>query len=173
MSGRFQMDFNYYPCNDDLVVPLNTAEEISIQNLGPAGAGQMPHTFHIHVNPFQMVGRTIDFEVENADLNNPQVTRLPNRVRLDPTNPCNWMWMDTLALPPVPSTSNPQGSTKVRSRFLVYNGEYVSHCHLLIHEDVGMMMNVRINGNGIAPNQPLKDYPPEALDCINRTKKSC
>lgn len=173
LGGRFQMNYNYYPCNNGLVIPLNTAEEISIQNLGGAGGGQMPHTFHIHVNPFQMVGRTIDFEVENADLNNPQVTRLPNRIRLDPTNPCNWMWMDTLALPPLPSASNPQGSTKVRSRFLVYNGEYVSHCHLLIHEDVGMMMDVKINGNGIAANQPLKDYPPEALECINRTKKIC
>jgi L-ascorbate oxidase len=165
LGGRFQMNYNYYPCNDDFVVPLNTAEEVTVQNLGPVGAGQMPHTFHIHVNPFQMVGRAIDFEVQDADLSNPTVTRLPNRTRLDPTNSCNWMWMDTLALPPNAST--------VRSRFLVYNGEYVSHCHLLIHEDVGMMMNVKINGDGIPPNQPLKDYPPAALACINRTMKKC
>jgi FtsP/CotA-like multicopper oxidase with cupredoxin domain len=158
LGGRFQINNNYYPCNSDFVAALNTAEEVTLQNLGPVGAGQMPHTFHIHVNPFQMVGRTIDFEVENGDLN--------GRRRLDPNDPCNWMWMDTLALPP--------NTSKVRSRFLVYNGEFVSHCHLLIHEDVGMMVNVKINGNGVGPDQPVgMNYTPEALACIRRTAKIC
>lgn len=158
LAGRFQINNNYYPCNSDFVADLNTAQEVTIQNQGPQkGPGQMPHTFHIHVNPFQMVGRTVDFEVADGDLN--------GRKRLDPNDPCNWMWMDTLALPP--------NTSKVRSRFLVYNGEYVSHCHLLIHEDVGMMVNVKINGNGVGPNQPVTDYPPEALACIKRTMKTC
>ncbi|HEX8652623.1 MAG TPA: multicopper oxidase family protein [Pyrinomonadaceae bacterium] len=157
LGGRFQINNNYYPCNSDFIADVNTAQEVTIQNQGPVGAGQMPHTFHIHVNPFQMVGRTNDFEVEDGDLG--------GRRRLDPNDPCNWMWMDTLALPP--------NTSKVRSRFLVYNGEYVSHCHLLIHEDVGMMVNVKINGKGIGPNQPVTDYPPEALACIKRTMKTC
>lgn len=45
---------------------------------------------------------------------------------------------DTINIPP-------GGSIKVRTQFLDYTGKYVYHCHLLFHEDDGMMGVVQVN----------------------------
>lgn len=39
---------------------------------------------------------------------------------------------------------NIQGYFKMRSRFVDYTGQYVIHCHILIHEDRGMMQLVEV-----------------------------
>ena len=44
---------------------------------------------------------------------------------------------DTRSLPP-------HGSITIRSRFLDYPGKYVYHCHILFHEDKGMMGIVEV-----------------------------
>ena len=36
------------------------------------------------------------------------------------------------------------GYFKMRSRFVDYPGLYVLHCHILIHEDRGMMFSVNV-----------------------------
>jgi FtsP/CotA-like multicopper oxidase with cupredoxin domain len=36
------------------------------------------------------------------------------------------------------------GYFKMRSRFVDYHGVYVMHCHILIHEDRGMMFTVEV-----------------------------
>jgi hypothetical protein len=36
------------------------------------------------------------------------------------------------------------GYYKMRSRFVDYAGLYVMHCHILIHEDRGMMFSVEV-----------------------------
>jgi hypothetical protein len=36
------------------------------------------------------------------------------------------------------------GYFKMRSRFLDYAGSYVIHCHILAHEDRGMMVQVNV-----------------------------
>jgi FtsP/CotA-like multicopper oxidase with cupredoxin domain len=163
-AGTFQINQQFYQPGQILInAQLNTAEEWTVHN----SQGFNTHPFHIHVNPFQVVGRTIDFETANPSL--------------DPTNPANWMWMDTVALP-MPVTGAPacpqvtnQGSAggqlTLRTRYLVYPGEYVIHCHILIHEDVGMMANVKINddGSGIGPCVPLSQPTPEAVACVQRT----
>jgi FtsP/CotA-like multicopper oxidase with cupredoxin domain len=38
------------------------------------------------------------------------------------------------------------GYFKMRSRFVDYPGVYVLHCHILIHEDRGMMFSVEVVG---------------------------
>ena len=169
--GAFQINGQFYQPDQTpapIVGQLNTAEEWILDN----SSGGNTHPLHIHVNPFQVVGRTIDFETDNPTL--------------DPTNPCNWMWLDTVALP-MPSTPSAacqklidnQGSTKgqlrLHTRFLVYPGEYVIHCHFLVHEDVGMMANVKINddGTGIGPCVPLSQPTQNAIDCVTRTTKPC
>ncbi len=55
---------------------------------------------------------------------------------------------DTIALPP--ARVNEDGITLeeasyvvIRSRYLDYTGEYGTHCHILGHEDRGMMQNVK------------------------------
>jgi FtsP/CotA-like multicopper oxidase with cupredoxin domain len=46
-------------------------------------------------------------------------------------------WLDTV---PVPAA----GSVRFRTRFTDFTGRYVMHCHILPHEDTGMMINVNI-----------------------------
>ncbi|MEE4463243.1 multicopper oxidase domain-containing protein, partial [Azotobacter chroococcum] len=36
----------------------------------------------------------------------------------------------------------------IRSRYRRYTGDFVLHCHILDHEDQGMMQNVRISQTG-------------------------
>jgi FtsP/CotA-like multicopper oxidase with cupredoxin domain len=41
-------------------------------------------------------------------------------------------------------TVNVPGYFKMRSRFVDYPGQYVLHCHILAHEDRGMMNIVEV-----------------------------
>jgi FtsP/CotA-like multicopper oxidase with cupredoxin domain len=170
-QGAFQIGQKFYdPGTITIEAQLNTAEEWILDN----SMGNNTHPFHIHLNPFQVKGRTIDFETANPTL--------------DSNDPCNWLWMDTVALPmPVSGTPdaacqkliNNQGSAggqlTMRTRYLVYPGAYVIHCHILIHEDVGMMANVKINddGTGIGPCVPLSQPTANAVACVQRTTKPC
>jgi FtsP/CotA-like multicopper oxidase with cupredoxin domain len=76
------------------------------------------HPFHIHINPFQIV------EITDGQGNKY-------------TPAANLIWQDTINLP-----SN--GSVRIRSRFADFTGTYVLHCHILAHEDRGMMQLVRV-----------------------------
>ena len=51
-------------------------------------------------------------------------------------------WADTIALPPG-NAQNP-GFVRFRSRFVDFRGQYVMHCHMLAHEDMGMMQMVEV-----------------------------
>ena len=105
-----------------------------------------------------LLGATIGSETDNP--------------KLDPNDPKNWMWMDTVAIP-AQIKGQPPGQLQLRTRFLVYPGEYVLHCHILIHEDRGMMVNVTIkddpNNNGVAPCITLPKMPPASCQCIQNT----
>jgi len=46
-------------------------------------------------------------------------------------------WQDTVVVPA-------GGTATVRMRFLNFDGRFVMHCHILPHEDLGMMLNVNI-----------------------------
>ena len=89
------------------------------------------HPFHIHVNPFQVISYT------------------------DPTGFTLALnqWRDTLFIPP-------GASYVIRSRFQDYVGESVLHCHILDHEDQGMMVKVNFlpagAGNGKQTAVPHK-----------------
>ncbi len=75
------------------------------------------HPFHIHVNPCWVV-------------------KVSDKPDLQP------YWADTVALPP--GTPEKPGSVTFRSRFLDFKGVYVLHCHMLAHEDMGMMQVVEV-----------------------------
>jgi hypothetical protein len=78
------------------------------------------HPFHMHVNPFWVT--RIEVPDEHGRLHNV----------LD--HPC---WMDTVAIPR-------GGRVVMRSRFADYTGMWVNHCHILMHEDHGMMQAVAV-----------------------------
>ena len=78
---------------------------------------EFTHPFHIHVNPFF-------------------VTHI-NGVELPSDDPRR-RWQDTIALPP-------GNAVKFRTRFADFAGKFVIHCHILGHEDAGMMQAVRVD----------------------------
>jgi FtsP/CotA-like multicopper oxidase with cupredoxin domain len=75
------------------------------------------HPFHIHVNPFEVVR-----------INGQPVERY---------------WADTIALPPGGTAAAPTSVT-IRTRFRDFSGAFVMHCHMLVHEDMGMMQVVEV-----------------------------
>jgi FtsP/CotA-like multicopper oxidase with cupredoxin domain len=74
------------------------------------------HPFHIHVNPFEV------YSIVDANGNS----------RLDEP-----VWRDTILMPA-------GGVVKFRTRYSVYTGKFVQHCHILDHEDLGMMQLLEI-----------------------------
>ena len=61
------------------------------------------------------------------------------------------MWKDTLWIKNVtpntpPAEGQPAGmyTAIVRTRYRRYIGDFVLHCHILDHEDQGMMQNIRV-----------------------------
>ncbi|MEA5470912.1 multicopper oxidase family protein [Spirulina sp. 06S082] len=143
------------------VVKLYTCEEWIIFNYS-----NLIHPFHIHVNPFLLEERydpnfdkNVNTSLTEGDGFNPQgVGR----------------WWDTIGIPPafsvVDANGDPildengkvqvtPGHVKIKSRFWDFWGEYVFHCHILIHEDLGMMQNVYVRKNE-APQYEGYNYNP-------------
>ncbi len=95
---------------------IDTTEDWTVTNR----TGQF-HVYHIHVNPFF-------------------VTHL-NGQELPPESPLR-RWHDTLG---VPVRANGQsGSVRFKTRFERFTGQFVIHCHVLPHEDQGMMQIVEV-----------------------------
>ena len=85
------------------------------------------HPFHIHVNPFEIV-KVLD--AQGNDLSLPGSPD-PDYAAMQGT------WKDTIFVK--------KGLRVIlRTRYERYIGEYVLHCHILDHEDQGMMQNVRV-----------------------------
>ena len=129
------------------------------------------HPFHIHVNPFQVVEvfdpnekvKITGGAVADKYVFGP-VQDASTQCSINADQPSTWrdchnvvqkwgIWWDVF---PIPSgntfydASNPAlaypipGYFKMRSRFVDYTGQYVLHCHILAHEDRGMMTIVEV-----------------------------
>lgn len=77
------------------------------------------HPFHIHVNPMWVM--RIEVPDERGRLYN---------LLAEPR------WMDTVSIP------RNGGRVVFRTRFADYTGRWIHHCHILMHEDMGMMDEV-------------------------------
>jgi FtsP/CotA-like multicopper oxidase with cupredoxin domain len=139
------------------VMLLDSAEEWTLINKTPT-PGNPPdangvinpflvlfHPFHIHINPFQLV-----------EIFDPLTMEKPLVLEKDFT------WHDTIGIPPaynlMPDRKTPRvgkdgkqisvpGYVKIRHRFVDFTGLYVIHCHILAHEDRGMMQLVQVVSN--------------------------
>jgi FtsP/CotA-like multicopper oxidase with cupredoxin domain len=108
----------------------------------------------------QPVPRYVTDKSALTDPNNPFAKR---QCFLDPKNDSTWsvkgacgpaqaqpsehlIWWDVFAIPSgrVESGAIIPGYFRMRSRFVDYPGSYVFHCHILIHEDRGMMFTVEV-----------------------------
>jgi L-ascorbate oxidase len=134
---------SYDPNRIDRLLILGSVDEWTLQS------HFVSHPFHIHVNPFQIV--------KILDPNGKDVS-VPGAIddfggTPDPQYPgLKDVWKDTLW---VKSVAGKPYSLVVRTRYQRYIGEYVLHCHILDHEDQGMMQNVSIglaNGHGATVN---------------------
>lgn len=81
------------------------------------------HPFHIHVNPFQIIN--ITDKATGKPSTEPQYQNLVGT------------WKDTIFV-------NTNVIIETRTRYERYIGEYVLHCHILEHEDQGMMQSVEV-----------------------------
>ena len=113
----------YVPSRIDRTANIGDVQE---WRLTSTAAG---HPFHIHVNPFQ-IDRIIDTKNGNRDVSVPGSGD-------SSYDGLKGTWKDTLWIK--------QGfEIYVRTRYERYIGEYVLHCHILDHEDQGMMQNVKV-----------------------------
>lgn len=101
----------------------------AIERWNVTNTGPASHPFHIHVNPFQVI------EIGGVPI--------PEEKRF---------WQDTVDLPPFTTVS-------FYSRFQTFHGRFVLHCHILNHEDWGMMQNVEVVGDGEPPCVPVPFVP--------------
>src|ERR1044072_1905667 len=140
----------------DQVMTLGEAEEWQIENMDTIK--RIRHPFHIHINPFQV-----------TEIFDPATMSEPKK--LEPP----YVWWDTF---PIPAPSDVYGEKKLprldkagkktfvagyfkmRTRFVDFTGLYVQHCHILAHEDRGMMQLLQVCSD---PNGP---------ECRKQAKKA-
>ena len=110
------------------IIPLGSVLEWSLVNNSNAY-----HPHHIHIQDFQVVATSdgmlnglVFTPANNPDPNAPITNFFPQPV-----------WLDTVAIPP-------NGWVRVRQRFPDFPGLFVFHCHVLVHEDIGMMQLVNV-----------------------------
>ncbi|WP_084299954.1 multicopper oxidase family protein [Chitinimonas koreensis] len=100
------------------------------------------HPFHIHVNPFQIVkitapdGRDVS-EPDAVDGDDAQYPGLKGVWK-------DTLWIKNLFPGGAPDAQKGMYKVVVRTRYERYIGDFVLHCHILDHEDQGMMQNIRI-----------------------------
>ena len=149
-TGEFSYKSDQYRQETVQVVKLGTCEEWILLNYT-----NLIHPFHIHVNPFQVV-----------EIYNPNASGTAGDPKLKQFDVHDGVWYDTIGIPPGELDENGDliepGYVKIRNRFWDYWGEYVFHCHILTHEDLGMMQNVYVvdDGSGYGPCQSVTTSRP-------------
>ncbi|MGS0743193.1 multicopper oxidase family protein [Glaciimonas sp. GG7] len=139
-NGAFGFYINakaYNPDRIDFTRQLGATEDWLLTSAGE------PHIFHIHVNPFEVMDVTHDgksiFGPHGECLIKPDSLGLENQY-------CGMShtFKDTVFV-----QNNYQ--VLIRTKYDRYIGEFVIHCHILDHEDSGMMANIQIVPDTSAP----------------------
>lgn len=140
-GGQFQINnASYDPNIVNVTRQVNTTDDWILTIAGPAQT-QEPHIFHIHVNPFEVTDvvqnlpdgtQTSIFDADGNCKKELFADPLANQY-------CGMLqtFRDTIFV-------EPGFNVHIRQRYDRYIGEYVLHCHILDHEDAGMMLNVEI-----------------------------
>lgn len=99
------------------------------------------HPHHIHVNPFQIV-EVLD--PDGRDVSAPGVAD-DFTGEVDPQFAgMKGMWKDTIWVKNPRKSPDETYTIRVRTQYRRYVGGFVFHCHILDHEDQGMMQTVEI-----------------------------
>jgi FtsP/CotA-like multicopper oxidase with cupredoxin domain len=132
---------SFQPGRIDQTLELGSVEEWTLKS------NVIGHPFHIHVNPFQIVAI---LDPDGKDVSGPDAQDGPDG-SVDPQyRGLKGVWKDTIFVKNGTPFPAPPGSTSkpytvvVRTRYERYIGDFVLHCHILDHEDQGMMQLVRV-----------------------------
>jgi FtsP/CotA-like multicopper oxidase with cupredoxin domain len=129
-------------------MPLDGLQEWQLLN-----TTTVTHPFHIHINPFQIT--KIEAPILSADKNSYKYSTYA------PAG--DFVWSDVVAIPAgvvLNDGSFVPGKVTIRHQFVDFTGTYVLHCHILAHEDRGMMQLVRV--------VPTKRFPADCQQAIPR-----
>jgi FtsP/CotA-like multicopper oxidase with cupredoxin domain len=83
------------------------------------------------VEEWMIVNESTDDHVFHIHVNDMLLTKINGEALAEP------IWLDTAILPR-------NGSIAFRSRFLDFTGKFMLHCHMMNHEDLGMMQVVEV-----------------------------
>lgn len=105
------------------------------------------HPFHIHINPFQIV-KILDPDGVDVSVADNEVKDETGGVVDAQYRGLKGVFKDTIFVKP--------GGYRIilRSHYKKFEGDFVQHCHILDHEDQGMMEFVRICGDKFDCNTP-------------------
>lgn len=121
-SGTFFINQRMFDPNQvDATPVIDTVEEWVFRN-----NTRELHPIHLHVNDAQITS----------------INGVPNQAR---------SWVDTIPIPYIYQDSNGNdvpGEVVMRFRFRRFMGPYVFHCHILAHEDNGMMSIINVTSPG-------------------------
>lgn len=136
---QFQVDGKQFdPTRVDRVLLLGGVDEWTLRS------DFISHPFHIHVNPFQIVNI---LDPMGRDVSGPDAVDDAGGM-VDPQfRGLKGVFKDTLQvknLQLAPGQPSQPYTAIVRTRYQRYIGDFVLHCHILDHEDEGMMQLIRV-----------------------------
>lgn len=134
-NAQFQINSEVFP-NPQISQPrLNDVEEWTLIN-----NSKVPHPFHYHVNDVQVMSMFVP-------------TNNANKGMVTVTTPQEW-YQDVVLVPAAQVDANGNvitpGRVVIRIKNLDFTGSFVYHCHILAHEDRGMM-----SLNTVQPETPI------------------
>jgi L-ascorbate oxidase len=130
---RFETnDVIYNPLRVDFRSTVNTVEDWDLTSK------RANHVFHIHVNPFQII--------RVVDPNGNTLSNFPGCDTFDPTGDEQYCGVTGQTRDTIFIKSGYH--VFVRTAYTRYIGRFVLHCHILDHEDQGMMLNVEVMAEG-------------------------
>jgi FtsP/CotA-like multicopper oxidase with cupredoxin domain len=157
-QGKFIFTVNgkQFPDVPFIQARLNTVEEWTLIN-----PTVDIHPFHIHQNGFQIISVN-DIPL---DPNGPPITVTVNTSATGVTTHETYVGggiTDVVDIPAMNPVTGEPGKVVIRMKFEDFIGHYVYHCHILGHEDLGMMGIVNVVPEhpsyavGQNPGQPAK-----------------
>ena len=120
-NAVFTIDGKSFDMETARTLKLNDVDEWTIRSINDVGP--VTHPFHIHVNPFEVTSIMAPDGANSGTL-----------IELLKNGP---VWRDTVKIPG-------NGIVKMRTRYTDFIGTFVQHCHILDHEDQGMMQLIDI-----------------------------
>jgi FtsP/CotA-like multicopper oxidase with cupredoxin domain len=108
----------------DEIVKAGSTQVWEVANVGGMMRQQMAHPLHVHGTQFRVLERT-----RGAGATTPASSVREGIV--------DEGWRDTVLV-------MPYDTVRLQLRYTQYAGLFLYHCHILEHEDMGMMRNFRV-----------------------------